>query len=42
MKTKRRDFLKVTGAAGLGIAGGGLLNSCASGQSSQKEPDLKV
>ncbi len=29
MKTKRRDFLKVTGAAGLGIAGGGLLKSCA-------------
>ena len=42
MKTKRRDFLKVTGAAGLGIAGGGLLKSCASGQSSEKEPDLKV
>ncbi len=29
MKANRREFLKITGAAGLGLAGGSILNSCA-------------
>jgi predicted dehydrogenase len=29
MSTKRRDFLKLTGLAGIGITGGGLINGCS-------------
>lgn len=42
MKSKRRDFLKLTGAAGLSMAGGSILKSCASGQGSEMKPDLTV
>ncbi len=37
MKTKRRDFIKLTGAAGIAVAGGNILTSCSSGQGSEKE-----
>ena len=39
MKSKRRDFIKLTGAAGLGIAGGTVLKSCSTGQSSENKQD---
>jgi len=37
MKSKRRDFLKLTGVAGLGLAGGGILKGCASNQSADNK-----
>jgi hypothetical protein len=40
MKSKRRDFLKVTGLAGLGFAGSSILNGCASKQESKNKPGL--
>jgi len=40
MKTKRRDFLKVTGMAGLGMAGGSILKGCATEQGTDKKPGL--
>lgn len=39
MKSKRRDFIKLTGAAGLGIAGGTVLKSCSTGQTPENEQD---
>jgi hypothetical protein len=40
MKSKRRDFLKVTGMAGLGIAGGNILKGYTSQPGSQNKPGL--
>ena len=40
MKNRRRDFLKITGIAGLSLAGGGLMKSYASGSTNQDESNL--
>jgi len=40
MRTKRRDFLKVTGMAGLGIAGASILKGCASEPETKQKPGL--
>jgi len=40
MKNKRRDFLKLTGLAGLGIAGGGIFKGYASESDKQNKPGL--
>jgi hypothetical protein len=42
MKNQRRDFLKLTGLAGLGIAGANIFKGCASDQGSDKKPGLDV
>ncbi|MEN8227278.1 MAG: Gfo/Idh/MocA family oxidoreductase [Bacteroidota bacterium] len=38
MKSKRRDFLKMSGLAGLGLAGGGIMSGCAPGSGNEEEP----
>jgi len=40
MKSKRRDFLKMTGLAGVGIAGGSILKGCASEPDTNKKSGL--
>lgn len=40
MQNKRRDFLKLAGSAGLGIAGGGFMESLARAHSEITSPDL--
>ncbi len=40
MKNNRRDFIKLTGMAGLGISGAGMIESCSSGTEGKKEPSL--
>ncbi|MDD4107668.1 MAG: Gfo/Idh/MocA family oxidoreductase [Prolixibacteraceae bacterium] len=40
MKNKRRDFIKLTGLTGIGLAGGTILNGYASGNDNNIKPDL--
>ena len=40
MKKNRRDFLKITGMAGLGLAGGSVLQNCASESMQTDNPNL--
>jgi len=40
MKSNRRDFLKLTGVAGLGVAGSAILPSCSNSQNSIKNSNL--
>jgi hypothetical protein len=42
MKSKRRDFLKLTGIAGLGLAGNSILKGHDSGQNADKNPVLEL